>query len=231
MTGSVPTDYTVSVSDAYDSTVTTSELNDVSVSESNSTNMSSKIFERYEGSEYVSLEIHELTYWGQDMHIGCSGDNRNHTPYAISIKPFRTGSPGTCYVFLVNVDSTNHYPTGTPIASGSFDEDVLPTLETSADWVKVNISTSFEFKKNNWYGWYVSAQNGNASNYIQIKVNQHVPFDPCTGTGFMSDGLSPTTWQDSTVSSIYREYGKYSQITNIIISSGEGNVSSVSSSE
>jgi len=121
----VPTSLEVTSSELYTSIVSDDESYDSTSTDSDSGKSYNQLFERYETNQYPSAEVYGVSCLGQAMHIGCSGDGTTHTPYSISIRSYRTGSPGTCYIFITNVDDVNYRPIGSPIASGSFNGDTL----------------------------------------------------------------------------------------------------------
>jgi len=132
-----------------------------------------------------------------------------HDISAVAIKAYRLGLPGATTISIRNVDS-NEKPTGTDLATGSLDVDVL-TTDNQGEWVSIQL-TKFRIKQGVKYAIVIAAPPGSSlTEYLKFKCKNT---DVYSGGNVWYSANSGSTWSASApVDSAFIIYGPESTST------------------
>lgn len=122
-----------------------------------------------------------------------------YTITSVNLKLLRVLSPGTITVQIKRTSGGS--PTGEVLCSGTIDGN---TIDTSAAWYQVNMTTETSLEANTVYAIIVSAASGDAANYVRWR---YVGAGGYAGGNALTSTNSGTTWSSQTYDFLFEVWG------------------------
>lgn len=163
--------------------------------------------------------------WAQTFTIGTTGLNETFNVSTIGLRLYRLGSPGTCNISILNVNSTGH-PSFPVIASLTFDADSLGTSVAYNMYNFTHFSGSL-LEAGQKYSFVLFCPSANSNNRAAIKIDASSP--TYSGGSMYSTPDGGSTWSGSYAYDAYFiTYGRVEEevIPGSIYSQSEGDNSS-----
>lgn len=146
------------------------------------------LYETYNDTSAVGLDIWGVNWEGQTFTIGTVGSNTDISLINISVNGFRNGNPTNVTYFIRAVNSSSH-PIGANLSQGSFDPSGLTTAVTGQ---QINISMSpMILEKSTQYALISSNPTGDGSNSFRWNTNSSGSY---AGGSRIASGTSGVGW-------------------------------------
>jgi len=160
-----------------------------------------KLLEYYETGT-SDAAVYLITWYGQTFTIGTSSTDSYYTLKSVSLKLYRTGSPGVMTIDVYAVSPVTGKPTGPVLSTGLIDGNLL-TDSSSAVWYNIPMQ-SCRLAKTSPYCVVVHCSGG-VSNYVSWKTNTSGAY---TGGTALASVNSGSTWNVISSSDfLFRIYG------------------------
>lgn len=133
--------------------------------------MAQTLFENWEGPEVDSVSRDSWEGWWQGFTFTAES---NHTVTSMEIMMFRRGSPGTATVSIWNTD-VDGLPTGSALASATFDGNSLPEGLSNAVWQEIIFTSPCTVHNGSEYAILLIAHGNNWEDAVCMRVDNSSP--------------------------------------------------------
>ncbi len=158
-----------------------------------------------------TLSVYGDKYTGQTFTVGSVGVNVSYTIQSVGFYAHRIGTAGTCTVNLYA--TTSGKPTGSILATGTFDGDTLPNSSSYQDsvYIEVDLSNDFRVTPGIQYAFVVNKTGGSIlNNVVRIRDKAGSIWYPNGDATTSSDAGS--SWSIQNADAYFRVVGSYSYI-------------------
>ena len=192
----ISADPVVTLAVASDTAQTITPATLVAIASANPTYSMFVVYERYQTGDDAQLEIYGDNWEGQSFTTQVA-----HTVDRVGVKVYRTGSPDTLTAEIYATASD--LPTGSALASGTYDGDTLGTA-TAGAWISISFGAGTALDVSTKYALVLRC-GGDASNKIHWRNDASSP--TYTGGARVSSTDAGTSWAEDTTRDYMFEEG------------------------